>query len=80
MLIFILNSFLGLSRAFGDFEFKENSSKGPEEQMVIVSPDVISVKVTSETDFLVLASDGIWESMTPQEVIDLLMKKFITKI
>ena len=30
----------------------------------------MSFKVTSEIDFLVLASDGIWDRMTPQEVID----------
>ena len=49
---------LALSRAMGDFEFKQNFSLDPEKQIVSIEPDVIEHKSTGEEEFLVLACDG----------------------
>lgn len=35
-----INEILNLSRAIGDFEFKNNKNLRPEEQMVSVEPDI----------------------------------------
>ncbi|RIA79934.1 phosphatase 2C-like domain-containing protein [Glomus cerebriforme] len=66
---------LNLSRAFGDFQCKENYDKKPEEQMIIAQPDVKSYKINTSTDFLVLACDGIWDCMSSQEVIDFIYEE-----
>jgi len=50
---------LALSRALGDFEFKENWTVGPEEQIVTAYPDVTCHERTEEDEFLVLACDGM---------------------
>lgn len=59
---------LNLSRALGDFEFKQNRDLTPERQMISAMPDV-TVRILEAADqFVVLGCDGIWELMTDQEV------------
>lgn len=65
-----VNGNLALSRALGDFVFKKNEAKKPEEQIVTAYPDVETREITEDYEFLVLACDGIWDVMTNQEVID----------
>jgi serine/threonine protein phosphatase PrpC len=50
---------LALSRAIGDFEFKQNFSLGPEKQIVTADPEIITHKLDSEEEFLVIACDGM---------------------
>jgi protein phosphatase 2C family protein 2/3 len=47
-----------LSRALGDFEFKQNYGLEPEKQIVTADPDILTHKVDGEEEFLVLACDG----------------------
>ncbi|XP_062217767.1 probable protein phosphatase 2C 20 [Phragmites australis] len=61
---------LAMSRAIGDFEFKQNTALTPAEQMVTCTPDLINFEITEDTEFLVIASDGIWDCMTNQGVVD----------
>ncbi|WVQ85699.1 hypothetical protein IAT38_007865 [Cryptococcus sp. DSM 104549] len=65
-----VNGNLALSRAMGDFEFKQNFSLAPEKQIVTVVPEIHSHKIDGEEEFLVLACDGIWDCLTSQQVID----------
>ncbi|KNC32347.1 hypothetical protein FF38_11119, partial [Lucilia cuprina] len=65
-----VNGNLALSRALGDFVFKRNENKKPEEQIVTAYPDVETRKINEDWEFLVLACDGIWDVMSNQEVID----------
>lgn len=64
-----VNGNLALSRALGDFVFKKNGAKKPEEQIVTAYPDVETREITEDYEFLVLACDGIWDVMSNQEVI-----------
>ncbi|XP_063871878.1 probable protein phosphatase 2C T23F11.1 isoform X3 [Scylla paramamosain] len=65
-----VNGNLALSRALGDFVFKKNELKGPEEQIVTACPDVTVRELTDDWEFIVLACDGIWDVMTNQEVVN----------
>ena len=47
-----------MSRALGDFEFKQNYGLEPEKQIVTADPDILTHKVDGEEEFLVLACDG----------------------
>lgn len=66
-----VNGNLALSRAIGDFEFKQNKNLPPEKQVVTADPDIISHQITSEDEFLILACDGIWDVYSNQQVVDL---------
>ncbi|KDN52080.1 PP2C-domain-containing protein [Tilletiaria anomala UBC 951] len=65
-----VNGNLALSRAIGDFEFKQNTSLSAEAQIVTADPEIISHDVTGEEEFLVLACDGIWDCLSNQQVVD----------
>ncbi|WVN85534.1 uncharacterized protein L203_100681 [Cryptococcus depauperatus CBS 7841] len=65
-----VNGNLALSRAMGDFEFKQNFSLPPEQQIVTVVPEIITHHMDGEEEFLVLACDGIWDCLSSQQVVD----------
>lgn len=69
-----VNGNLALSRALGDFEFKQNASLSPEQQIVTADPQVITHDYTGEEEFLVLACDGIWDCLSNQQVVDLVRR------
>ena len=47
-----------MSRAIGDFEFKQNYGLEPEKQIVTADPDIEIHRIDGEEEFLVLACDG----------------------
>ncbi|KAG1392054.1 hypothetical protein G6F60_012252 [Rhizopus arrhizus] len=70
---------LALSRAIGDFEFKQNNTLPPEKQAVTCHPDVIEHTITAEDEFFVLACDGIWDCMTNQQVVNYIRQQLAEK-
>ncbi|XP_020219261.1 probable protein phosphatase 2C 65 [Cajanus cajan] len=54
---------LAMSRAFGDFCLKDYG--------LISVPDVFYRKITPQDQFVVLATDGIWDVLTNSEVINI---------
>jgi len=66
---------LNLSRALGDFHYKSNENLPPEEQKVIAVPEICTLELTDEDEFLVLACDGCFELHTSQNVIDIVRKE-----
>ena len=68
---------LAMSRALGDFNFKNNGLQGgnPHEEMVSVVPEIITSKMTAETEFIIIACDGIWDCMSSQQCVDFIKKR-----
>ncbi|GMH07365.1 hypothetical protein Nepgr_009205 [Nepenthes gracilis] len=52
---------LAVSRGIGDRHFK---------QWVIAEPDTQVHRITADYEFLILASDGLWDKVTNQEAVD----------
>lgn len=70
-----VNSGLNLSRAFGDFSYK-NSDLPAEKQMITPCPDInVADLNVEELEYIFLACDGIWNSMTNSKT-----SKFIRKV
>nr|CAI5856462.1 unnamed protein product [Callosobruchus analis] len=65
---------LALSRALGDYAFKRNQHKRPEEQIVTAYPDVEERTIDENWEFIVLACDGIWDVMGSVEVVHYVRK------
>eukprot|EP00732_Lithocolla_globosa_P005719 Lithocolla_globosa_v1_NODE_6129_length_1129_cov_192.183844.p1 type:complete len:321 gc:universal NODE_6129_length_1129_cov_192.183844:149-1111(+) len=70
-----VNGNLALSRAIGDFEFKNNSNLQPKDQIVTAFPDVHERKIIADDEFMVLACDGIWDVLSNQDVADFVRPK-----
>ncbi|XP_028767541.1 probable protein phosphatase 2C 65 [Neltuma alba] len=54
---------LAMSRAFGDFCLKDYG--------LISAPDVFYRRLTKQDEFVVLATDGVWDALTNDEVIEI---------
>lgn len=64
-----VNGSLAVSRALGDFEYKNVQGKGPCEQLVSPEPEIIEINRQGEKDeFIILACDGIWDVMSNEEL------------
>ncbi|KAK4354419.1 hypothetical protein RND71_026613 [Anisodus tanguticus] len=70
-----VNGSLNMSRAIGDMELKQNKLLPAEKQIVTANPDIHSVELSNDDDFLVLACDGIWDCMSSQELVDFVGKQ-----
>jgi len=71
-----VNGSLAVSRALGDFEYKNVEGKGPTEQLVSPEPEVfIKERTPGEDEFLVLACDGVWDVMTNQDICDFIRSR-----
>ncbi|GMI72433.1 hypothetical protein like AT4G31860 [Hibiscus trionum] len=65
-----VNGSLNLARAIGDAEFKQNKTLPAERQIVTANPDINTVELCDDDEFLVLACDGIWDCMSSQQLVD----------
>eukprot|EP01065_Artemidia_motanka_P014504 TRINITY_DN18421_c5_g1_i1.p1 TRINITY_DN18421_c5_g1~~TRINITY_DN18421_c5_g1_i1.p1 ORF type:complete len:298 (+),score=72.25 TRINITY_DN18421_c5_g1_i1:136-1029(+) len=70
-----VNGNLALSRAIGDFDFKQNKSIAAEDQAISAKPDVVTKQLQKEDEFVVLACDGIWDVMSNEDVIEFVRKE-----
>ncbi|RDX81314.1 putative protein phosphatase 2C 60, partial [Mucuna pruriens] len=65
-----VNGSLNLARAIGDMEFKQNKNLPAEKQIVTANPDINTVELCDEDEFVVLACDGIWDCMSSQQLVN----------
>ncbi|KIH62595.1 protein phosphatase 2C [Ancylostoma duodenale] len=64
-----INGSLAVSRAFGDFEYKNVPGLEPNKQLVSPEPDVYVLERQKDKDeFLVVACDGIYDVMENEEL------------
>ncbi len=70
-----VNGVLAVSRAFGDVVFKELKGFGPHEQLVSAVPDVRTVVIEDKIDFLVIATDGVFDIMDNQDLINFIIRR-----
>lgn len=75
-----VNGNLNLSRAIGDLTYKKNKRLSAKEQQVIAFPDVRTLIVSSQVDFVVMGCDGIWEQHTNQQTVDSIYGQMRRKI
>lgn len=70
---------LNLSRSLGDMEYKKDPRLKPEDQMITCVPETQVFNLTSETSFILLACDGIWDCLTNQEAADLMHQRLTSR-
>lgn len=61
---------LGVSRSLGDKDFKTEDVSGS----VISTPDISKIPLSPDHEFLVLASDGVWDRLSTEDVLTLVFK------
>ncbi|KAG9342123.1 hypothetical protein JZ751_017122 [Albula glossodonta] len=63
-----VNGSLAVSRALGDFDFKEVEWRSQTEQLVSPEPEVFEMERSPEDEFLILACDGVWDAISNEEL------------
>ena len=67
---------MAVSRSFGDFEYKSNTTLTAPEQAVVSIPEVEIHERDADRDlYLILACDGVWDVMDSQEVASFVYEK-----
>ena len=69
-----VDGMLAVSRALGDYEFKQARGLPPQAQAVTCFPEVIATDFTAEDRFLIVACDGIWDCVTSEEAVTFVSK------
>ncbi|CAD8080664.1 unnamed protein product [Paramecium primaurelia] len=69
-----LNGTLSVSRAFGDFEFKQEPLPA-NQQMVIAEPEIRKIKLNKDDKFLFLGCDGLFETMNSYKVMQFIEER-----
>jgi len=64
-----VNGNLNLSRSIGDLKYKQVPNIGPADQMITAEPDIKSVVLNENDEFVILACDGIWDCLTNEEAV-----------
>lgn len=70
-----ISGVLGVSRAFGDFRYKDRPRLMQQQQAVTALPDVVKIVVGESHNYLFLACDGIFEAMTSEQVATFLLDR-----
>jgi len=68
------NQKLSMSRSFGDFDFKSNTDLPSSLQAVTAIPEIYIHERTPNDAFLLLASDGVWDVMSNEEVASFIVE------
>jgi len=68
---------LSVSRAIGDFRFKDNFGQDDEKQAITCVPEITETEI-QRGQFFVLACDGVWDVMSNQEVVDFLQHHLLS--
>lgn len=64
-----VNGTLSLSRALGDFNFKNNVDLAEKDQAVTAFPDVKITSRDPECEFIILACDGFWDCISSEKAV-----------
>ena len=75
-----VNGMLAVSRAIGNYIYKEAKDKAPTEQLVSPEPDVTAIERDSENDeFIIIASDGVFDFFENEELTAYVLEKLKTR-
>eukprot|EP01062_Namystynia_karyoxenos_P028582 TRINITY_DN21632_c0_g1_i1.p1 TRINITY_DN21632_c0_g1~~TRINITY_DN21632_c0_g1_i1.p1 ORF type:complete len:504 (+),score=124.84 TRINITY_DN21632_c0_g1_i1:115-1512(+) len=73
-----VNDDVQVTRALGDFDHKQGLPHGDHSRCAISNhPELSLTRVTEGTQFLLVASDGLWDRMSEQEVVDWIQSYFV---
>lgn len=83
-----VNGELSVSRALGDPDYKgkgmseymwafpKDHSKKFSADLVLAVPDIKDIEFQSKDEFFILACDGLWDVLVPQDAVDIISESF----
>mmetsp|Transcript_11717 Transcript_11717/g.23847 ORF Transcript_11717/g.23847 Transcript_11717/m.23847 type:complete len:416 (-) Transcript_11717:3064-4311(-) len=71
-----VNNNLNLSRSIGDLKYKQNRAVARKDQIISAEPDFVHLEICPEDEFIIVACDGIWDVVQPQEAVDFVRERW----
>jgi protein phosphatase 1B len=71
-----INGSLAVSRALGDFEYKQRDDMGDLEQLVSPDPEVTCIERHEDDNYMLIACDGIYDVMSNEEIVEFVNHRF----
>eukprot|EP01029_Cantina_marsupialis_P019240 TRINITY_DN44720_c0_g1_i1.p1 TRINITY_DN44720_c0_g1~~TRINITY_DN44720_c0_g1_i1.p1 ORF type:complete len:344 (-),score=98.49 TRINITY_DN44720_c0_g1_i1:437-1468(-) len=71
---------LAMSRALGDYHFKQNVGTGPLKQKVISLPDIKQISRHEDDEFLIVACDGIWDVVDADDACNFVRDRLVADL
>eukprot|EP00029_Vermamoeba_vermiformis_P008454 TRINITY_DN3963_c0_g1_i2.p1 TRINITY_DN3963_c0_g1~~TRINITY_DN3963_c0_g1_i2.p1 ORF type:complete len:478 (-),score=110.62 TRINITY_DN3963_c0_g1_i2:105-1397(-) len=69
---------LAVARSFGDLDFKNEQTL--EARWITAEPDILEVPLTTDTEFILLACDGLWDKFSNEEAVEFVRKRIQTNV
>ncbi len=66
---------LNITRAIGDLNYKKNENLKPFEQIITSYPEINKIKMTDDIDFIIMASDGVWDCVDQEKLCETIEKE-----
>ena len=66
---------IAMSRSFGDFNFKSDPNLKQDEQILTCIPDIVFRERSVNDDYVILATDGLWDVVSNNSALDYFRKK-----
>lgn len=73
--VYRVNGNLNLSRSLGDLDYKRHAKLAARDQVITSFPDLIEKKRERHDEFLLIASDGIWDRISNQDAVDMVLER-----
>ncbi|XP_071832861.1 protein phosphatase 1B-like isoform X2 [Apostichopus japonicus] len=70
-----VNGSLAVSRALGDYEYKNAPDRNATEQLVSPEPEVTVMERSAKDEFIVLACDGVWDVMSNEATFEFIQSR-----
>lgn len=64
-----VNGTLAVSRALGDYEYKDRQDLPVKDQKITCDPDMTVLQRSDKDNFIVMACDGIWDVCHNEHVL-----------
>ena len=70
---------LNLSRSLGDLKYKVKKELKPEEWPITANPDILTLELQGDEDFIIMGCDGIWETKSNEEMVEYIYERLRQK-
>jgi len=74
-----INGSLAVSRALGDFDYKNNNQMDALGQLVSPDPDVTCIERHDDDNYLLVACDGIYDFLTNNDIVNYVNERFASE-
>ena len=63
----------------GDLKYKQNKELPPAEQIITAEPDIVSVTLADDDEFIIIGCDGIWDCLSNEAAVAYVRERIETK-